>query len=512
MRFIRRVCSPALLLMLALTCAHGETYEEKLKDTDQTNPDQVLALSQWCQENNLPTKARQLLFLVIKLDKDHAEARALLGQVKVGDRWVAKNQLKEDPKSGKAGGAEKPEPSGPAPSAKDVTWNLTLPPDAHPGNKFVDAYIARMQSSANDSGEMEVAVSTVCTADNLPTALPRICAALMKPEFTDLYGPSGVVQELLRTGRRADAKLLFPFVANASTRCTDADDLMAFAFAAAQIRDKRAVPRLIELMSNDNKDLAQSAGDAVAAITAIPRDTVTIGKASSWWSRFHRTDDTEILRAQLRSSEPETALAAANELGALQEKKVLDVLIELLKGDDVKITSKAHQLVTTFTGRDWAYVPTDPKEQRLKRVELLAKWWKENRETFVFTIDPRLVKESAIVPEKTNAAAADPSVAGVRDLGSTDAKAAAKAESDLLGRGGKAVSALIDGVASGDPIISRKSHELLQRISKKSDIAFNPRDTPEQKQKAIDAWKTWATANKFLHEEADGEKDDKDDK
>ena len=507
MRYIRfmipasRCFAPTLLLLLAIPFAFAETYEEQLQKTDQTNAEQVFALAQWCTENNLPSKARQHLFQVIKLDKDHAEARTLIGQVKVGDRWVAKTHMKDEPSAPAPG--DKPLPVGPAPLAKDVVWNLVAVKDPAPANKFVDSYIERMQTVANDSNEMEISVSTLTTSDNLPSAIPRLCAALQRPSFTDLTGPSGVVQALLKDGRRADAKILFPYIAQASIRCTDPEDLLAFAYAASQIRDKRAVPRLIELMGNDNKDLASSAGEAISLITGLPRDSMTADKATAWWGRFYRSDDTDILRAQLTSKDPETALAAASQLGALQEKKVIDVLIEFLKSDDVKICAKAHQLVTTFTGRNWGYVATDPKDQRLKRVEMLAKWWKENRENYVFAIDPRLVKDSAVVHDKGSAAATDPVVVAVRDLASTDAKLAAKAESDLLSKAGGAVPALIAGLESDNPITARKSHELLQRISKKGDIAFSTRDAADKKIKAIAAWKTWAVANKFLSDDAD---------
>ena len=501
-----RCFAPTLLLLLAIPFAFGETYDEEVKKTDQTSADQVFTLAQWCSENNMPSKARQHLFQVIKLDKDHAEARALLGQVKIGDRWVAKNQLKEDQKAPAAG--EKPLPVGPAPAAKDVAWNLMTVKDPAPANTFVNSYIERMQTVANDSNEMEVSVSTLTTAENLPTAIPRLCAALQKPTFTDLTGPSGIVQALVKDGRRADARVLFPYIAQASLRCTDPDDLMAFAFAASQIRDKRAVPRLIELMASDNKDLASSASEAISLITGLPRDSMTAEKATAWWGRFYRSDDTDILRAQLSSKDPDTALAAASQLGALQEKKVIDVLIEMLKSDDVKICAKAHLLVTTFTGRDWGYVATDPKEQRLKRIELLTKWWKENRENYVFAIDQRLVKDSTVVNDKGSAIATDPIVVAVRDLAATDAKLAAKAESELLNKAGGAVPALITGLESDNPITARKSHELLQRISKKSDIVFSTRDAADKKQKAIAAWKTWAIANKFLSEDhAEGQEE-----
>jgi hypothetical protein len=46
---------------------------------------------------------------------------------------------------------------------------------------------------------------------------------------------------------------------------------------------------------------------------------------------------------------------------------------------------------------------------------------------------------------------------------------------------------------------------LLQRVSKKSDIAFNPRDPAETKRKAVAAWTEWANSQKLLPDEAAAE-------
>jgi hypothetical protein len=377
MTFLPRACMPFLLSLGMLSSAYSETYEAALKRTDLSNPEQVLALAQWCQDNNLPSKARQHLFLILKLDKDHLQARTLLGQVRVGDRWVAKSQVKEELKS-PAGKALKP--LGPPPAAKDIAWNLQIVNDPSPTNSFVDNYIERMQTAANDSNAMDESISTLLEENNWPMSLPRLCAALRKPTFTDLSGPSGILQGLRKDGRLRDAKILFPYVVVASARCTDPDDLTTFAYIAGQMRDKRAVPRLIELMNDSHKEVAEAAGEAVSTITALSAKGITVASVNAWWVEFHAIDDIEILRRQLQSKDAETALAAASQLGALQEKKVIEVLIPLLKSEDVKIATKAHQLVTTLTGRDWAYVATDPLDQRLKRVDLLAKWWKENGE------------------------------------------------------------------------------------------------------------------------------------
>ena len=490
---------PALLLLAAVPfMAAEENFAEKLKATDQTNPEQVFALAQWCQENNQPSKARQYLFQVIKLDKDHAEARALLGQVKVGERWVSKSQLKDGGVKEKPAAEEKPFSGGKGPSATEVGWDLTVPKDPTPGNPFLTQYVARMSRVSNESNEMEVSVSTLQTEENLASGLSRLCAALVTPEFTDLYGPSDIVQGLLKTGRRADAQRLFGFIAQASTRVTDADDLQAFCFAAGGLKDKRALPRLIELMGSDKPDVASAAGEAAGAITGLPRDSLTVEKVSGWWGRFHRMDEAQIMAVQAKSKDPDTAIPAATQLALLGDKSAIDVFIAFMKVDDPKVSGKAHGQLTQFLGSDWGFNATDAKENRQKRLDLLTKWWKENKETYKLTVDPRLKKGSVAAAADAGGKAENPLALAVRQIGSANPKAALRAESDLISGGNLAVPHLICGLSSADPITARKCHELLQRVSKKSDIAFNLRDPAEAKRKAVAAWTDWANSQKLM--------------
>ena len=488
--------APALLLALAIPLAgFAETYEEMAKKTDQTSAQSVFELAEWCQANNQPTKYRQLLAQVIRIDRDHEGAREALGQVKVGNQWVQKSQVKDVPKAAAAG--EHKLPSGTGPTADKVAWDLTLPKDPKPKNPFVDSYIERLNTVANDSGEMEVSVSTLSTDENLPMALPRLCAALLKPDFKDLYGASTMIQGLLKAQHRADAKTLFPFLVVASVRSTESDDLQAFCFACAGMRDKRAMARLIELMGSPDKEVANAASEAAAAITGLPTAGFDVEKANSWWARFYASDDAQILRAQLLSKDPETSIAAAAQLGAIQDKKSVDVLIEWLKSDDPKVATKALQQIAQFTGRDWGYNPTDPKEVRAKRLEMLSKWWKENRENYKLQVDERLVKGSAVAHD-AGTPAGDPKAGLIRDLSSTDTKAAAKAESDLLANGEKSVPYLIGGLTNPSPITVRACSRILQQVAKRTDLTVNPRDPAEAQQKAIAAWRAWADEKKLM--------------
>ena len=187
-------------------------------------------------------------------------------------------------------------------------------------------------------------------------------------------------------------------------------------------------------------------------------------------------------------------------MAILGDKSAIDVFIGFMKVDDPKIAGKAHGQLTQFLGSDWSFDATDTQENRQKRLDLLTKWWKENRESFKLIVDPRLKKDSvaAVADAHTGAKAEDPLALAICQIGSANPKAALKAESDLINGGNTAVPHLIGGLSSADPITARKCHELLQRVSKKSDIAFNPRDPAEARRKAVAAWVEWATCAKLL--------------
>lgn len=73
---IERVKSPA------------EIYKEKAAALAEDDAQGHFQLAQWCREQGLKEEARAELLRVISIDPEHAQARALLGHVKVGDQWV----------------------------------------------------------------------------------------------------------------------------------------------------------------------------------------------------------------------------------------------------------------------------------------------------------------------------------------------------------------------------------------------------------------------------------------
>jgi hypothetical protein len=67
--------------------------EEKLKAIDQKDANALFGVAKWADENGLKTDAKRLARQVIKIDKDHAEARAMLGYEKYEGKWLTSREI-----------------------------------------------------------------------------------------------------------------------------------------------------------------------------------------------------------------------------------------------------------------------------------------------------------------------------------------------------------------------------------------------------------------------------------
>jgi hypothetical protein len=481
-----------LPLLLALICGPlgfaADEMEEMVKKTDMNSADSVYALGVWCEENNKPTAARKWFNKAIQLDKNHEASRTKLGQVLVGDRWVPANMV--------PGGAKKPEgkgedagprrrSSGPGPTAKDVKWDLTLE-EPERENQFIETQIKRMNDNKNDSDAMDSAVLTLYREDSRKEMVPRLCAALMRDSFTDLYGPAMLIMEFAKAGDLSTVKRLTGFLARASERNTDRNDLETFAYIAPLARDRRVIPRLIELMEHPDEAVQFSAKRAFGQVSLQPSEGLTAAKAKAWWDLNHDVSERVFLNEQLQSSDPMVAVEAAKGLYDLREKAIVPVLIKTLKGDDRKANEKAVDLIRRITGNDWGYDVMAAPDARLKIVAQLEKWWKENGTRFEW-IEDRNAKPAADGTVKQQ----DPFMEWVRQLASTTGNDAQLAEQNLLGKGDEAVPTLIKGLKDPGVIVRRKCNDILKALSKK-DVGFDPRGEEDQRLKGIAAWTAWA--------------------
>ncbi len=484
------------LALAAALCA--ETFEDRQKATDMSDAEQVYALAQWCAENRLPSRAQQLYRQVLKIDRNHYGANTALGNVLVGDRWVnrqfaPKGGAAPAPAAG-AGDAPRPSVAGPGPAAKDVAWDLTVPADPGPEqNDFLDGFIRTMRSARNDSDAMGSAVATLIREDNWPSAMPRLCKAMAAGGYGDVYGASEIVIELHRQGRHREIRRLFPFIVKASEGVTDAEDLEHFAMVATMVRDRKVVPRLIELLDHPAKQVQDATKDSLSAITRLPVKDITPERTKQWWDANWSLSEDQVMLEQLRSSDQLTAVEAAMALCDMRNKEIFPVLFKLLRSDDPAVVRRAVEVLRRATTQDWQISVSLSPEDRAKRVALVEKWWKEESIRFNW---PGLPSEStgsaaAALPK------ADPDRQAVDQLASTTGNEAQEAERRLRSRAEKAVPALLVGLEHGSPLVRRRAHDILREVSKQ-DFGYDPRGDEAKRATAVQEWRKWAVTQKLV--------------
>lgn len=496
-RHHRRMRRPSVLPLLLLAAALGaQTYEEMERQTDMNDPEAVFRLAQWCAENRMPTRANQLYARVIRLDPNHVGARTARGEVLVGNRWVSRaiaEKMGQQPASASAapaGGASAAPPGTPGPSAREVAWELRIPDDPEPGdNPFLDELIASLPRAVNDSPAMSNAVATLLLPENWPHAFPRLCAALLRDDYQDIYAATEIVILLQRERRIREARQLLGFAARASERITDPEDLAHFAMAAAALRERRAVPRLIELLEHANEAVRSEARQALAVITRLPARELTPQRAQQWWNANWSRSEEAVLAEQLKSQDLAVAVAAAESLLEARNPDIFPVIFRALRGSDAVVGRRALDVLRRATGMDWGIDPAAPLDQRIKRIELAEKWWNEEKARFRW---PGLAQSQGGQGQAAAAAAPpDPDVEAVNKLASTTGNEAAQAETRLRGRGRQAVAALIGGLEHGNPLVRRRAYEILRDVTKQT-IPFDPRGDEEARQRSVEAWRSWA--------------------
>jgi tetratricopeptide (TPR) repeat protein len=67
---------------------YEEEYRRRLHELDESEPDELFELSQWCAKHDLSAQRDQLLHKVLALDPEHEAAREALGYVRVGAMWT----------------------------------------------------------------------------------------------------------------------------------------------------------------------------------------------------------------------------------------------------------------------------------------------------------------------------------------------------------------------------------------------------------------------------------------
>lgn len=497
-RSLSRRLLPFLLAVAFGPLAFAEdSMEEMVKKTDLNSADSVYELGLWCEQNNKPTAARKWFGKAIQLDKNHEPARTKMGMVLVGDRWVPANLVpggakKPDAKGGDAGPRRRS--SGPGPTAKDVKWDLVIEEFGR-DNQFIEQQIKRMNDNKNDSDNMDSATLTLYREDSRTEMIPRLCAALLRENFNDLYGTSALIMMFAKDGDFTTVRRLTGFLAKASERCTDNEDLEMFAYVSPLARDRRVIPRLIELMDSADDSVKFAATKAFAQVALQSGEGMTAAKAKAWWDLNHDVSERVFLNEQLQSDDPLVAVEAAKGLYELREKAIMPALFKILKGDDRRANEKAISLISRVTGNDWGYDIAAPPEERAKIVTQLEKWWKDNSARFEWIEDRNAKPADGAVAAKPQ----DPLMQWVKQLASTTDNDAQLAEQNLLGKGNEAVSTLIKGLKDPGVIVRRKCNDILKSLSKK-DVGYDPRGEDDQRQKGINAWIAWAKEKGLIKE------------
>lgn len=477
-----------LLGSLVAGAAAEDTLQDQLAQTDLGNVDQVLALAQWCTDHHLYTHAHEYYARVIRLDPDNETAHTALNQIKVGDRWVARPRDAADTSGSAAPGGSGS--ASPPPTAAEIPWQYDIPRDPQPDNDFLNTYINKLPSIANDSTDMDNAVATFLMDENLPSAIPRLCKALARPDYNDCYGAANLVQQLSKNNRLETARPLLPFLVKATTHVTDAEDLAAAVFSIGLFKDKRALPRIIELFDNADPSVKEACSQAVSMITALP-PPVTKAQAQAWWNHNHDADPHVIFLTQLRNPDPRVEIAAAEALYDLRDKSIFPVLVRLLAVDDRDVNNRAILLVKRMIGLDFNYSEATTTEERAKRAQLAEKWWKDNGDHFRFPDSPEPSAATPVAPPPT---IADQAQEWVGQLGSVVGATDTQAETNLRAAGLPAVPALIAGLDNAAPIIRRRCNEILKTITHQ-DFGFDPRGSDDSRAKAVAQWKAWADAH-----------------
>ena len=326
----------------------------------------------------------------------------------------------------------------------------------------------------------------------------------MRPDFNDIYGACQITLKLLKEGHRGMARKLLPFIARCSEHVTDADDLETFCYVGPLLRDRRLVPRLIELMDHANEAVKKAAAAGVSTLTLLPPGELTSAKAKAWWDQNWNVPEHQVLMEQLRSADPKVSVEAAKGLYELREKLIVPVLTKLLKSDDHQVVNDALMVITKITGNDWGFATDLPPDKKTAIIASLDKWWKENQNRFEWIEDRNAKPEADAV---ANAKPVDPNLQFVQRLSSAEGHQEEEAQGALLGKGKGAVPALIAGLRDKSPLIRSKCNDLLKAISKQ-DFKYEAHADEARLSAAIEAWRKWALSQKIVLDAGDDEAGD----
>ncbi len=516
----------AMICVLALTGrAMGvESLNQRLAMTDMTDAESVWELALWCEEQRKAYMYRKYLQKVIDINPDHEPARLALGYIWYKDEWTHKSRVPrhvlaaQEKAEQEAEARRNPGPdetrraTGPAPTVDQIEWDLSIPPDPNPGDApWVNEQINAMNRSGNYSDAMEQAYRTLLMDRYFPVAMHHLAKALLRDDFRDLYGVSMMISELQRArdqARLEQMKKLIPHMVKASSRVTDGEDLWAFASVVAISGERKAVPRLIEILETGGEDAREGAQAALSNITLMAEDSITPAAARDWWKKYHNASDSVVYGDAVRSNDLNKVLTACEKLVPHGWKLAIPNLIRVIEEGNTRHLLMADALLEQLTDSSW--VEMDMSDAvREKKIEHLKNWWKDNKDSFV----PPVIVKMRNAAIASSGGQSGPSkqqlvVERINKLASIEKLEVSSAANYIIKQDTDAIAPLItNGLNHSSGIVREESVKLLRQITGQHFAFSGLTGSEADRDAARNKWVEWATAEGHLGGETEAPPD-----
>ena len=384
-----RFIAIAGLMALSAASLNAESYDDRLANTDRKDPNSLYELVVWCKANNFHSSANRHIREILALDPNHAPTRELQGFVWTGKRWVHKSRLPKGAPAANSGGSANnggstqnagvaAVPSGPAPKAGDISWDLTVPnnPDTDGGmTNWLKGVVSDINSPRNTGSW-----STLMVPNQREVGMVVLKQAIADGTFHNVQVPILIAEELVKEGNQKEADTWLPFIVKSSEKTTDVEGLQLFAHKVGIFGDKRVVPRLIELLSHADENVQFNTKYTLGQFMVKPIDKVTPESAQEWWDRFHAAPDSVVYAQALKNDDPMIQIKAITAITKSDwTNEVMPVLIELIQDDSTIVFMEATRHLKRITGTNWDIVMTTEQGKRKEIAERLTSWWEDNK-------------------------------------------------------------------------------------------------------------------------------------
>ncbi len=493
------------LSMVALTLPGTETYRQRLAMTDTSDPHEMFELAQWCKDNNMIVRYRQHLNQVIELDPDHYPAREALGFVFYNNQWthrsrVPRHVLEQEDKARQqtADGTSDwtAAAAGPAPAADEITWDLTIGDDPSPGEEgWINQQIGIMSRSGPMSRQLEGAYRTLLMERYFPGSIHHLKQALKGGSFRGVYGVAMMFSEIWRERdpeRMQAMRTLVPFLVKASETMRDEVNLEAFSMIMGMVNERRAVPRLIQILRSGGEDAQYAARMALSSITLLPERGLTADSAQQWWSRYHNAPDQVIYGTLLNDRDLDVSISAAERMIPDGFRQVIPAMLRVLENGDNRQMLMADSILQRLTDSSWVNVNMD-QEERERRVNFAKRWWEDNKDDFE-PAELRRRREQLLRADPRDEGGPERQIVErIASLNNTDETRVSAAETFLINQAEAAIAPLIrHGLTHSSGIVRQRSDALLRQITSQNFNFQGLVGSEDDREAARQRWREWA--------------------